>query len=467
MVKRYLVLPCLSVFLSLNVMADVTGYITPERNSSFDRDIYRALTFAGMARLNRPYRLHDIEVAIETIKASEPELAARLNREIRGRVDVAAVDSLQAIGSSTSDSSRPNTQGVAGQGGYQLSADTHWQAQSWLRLNASLLKGEDDNSLAGTMLSVGGAYAQLDVGYKPYWLSPLQGHSQLLSTQTKTMPSVSLSNPITFDSWGLRWNYEIALAQMSKQLTAFDGEYDDSRGPLLALFHLSIQPADWWGLGATRNFQFGGGKRDVSSKTLAKAFFDPRGADNDASVDEESGNQVAALSSQMHFTAPWPFTFNLELAGEDTSNNKAYQLGNPALSAGLYFPAFGFKALSATFEYSQWDNAWYVNNVYQEGYSHDGYILGHWAMQPQHEKGFAAPASSRYFVFDYAPNDQHRFILNGRSAKHQISQFQDYWALDAEYLWSLAHWELNVGYVLGENTQGEQFDEARLGIRWR
>lgn len=465
--KPYLQLVLCSVLLSSPTFADVTGYITPERNSSLDRDIYRAFTIAGMAKLNRPYRVNDVRIAIDLIKDAEPSLATRLNQELRSREISSAVDSIHAEAYSADDISRPNAQGGVGQEQFLIGAEAHWQGTSWLRASGGLLVGEEERSLAGTLLSIGGSIAQLDIGFKPYWLSPLQGHSQLLSAHAESAPSISLSNPIVINSWGLRWNYEIAATQLSKQLTAFDGGLDDSKGPLLAIFHLSLQPAEWWVLGATRNFQFGGGKREVSAKTLARAFYDPRGSDNDASVDEESGNQVASLSSQMHFSASWPFTFNLEIAGEDTSNNKEYQLGNPALSAGLYFPSFGVKGLGATFEYSQWDNSWYTNNVYREGYSHEGYVLGHWAMQEQHEINRASPAQSQYIAFDYVFNDQHRATIDARTADHQIGEWDRYQRLSAEYTWSPSRWQVSLGVIAGKSSMGEALDEVRIAIRWR
>jgi hypothetical protein len=49
-------------------------------------------------------------------------------------------------------------------------------------------------SFTGSYLSVGWNKSQLDVGYKPHWLSPLTDSSMLMSTEAPTMPSVSLSN---------------------------------------------------------------------------------------------------------------------------------------------------------------------------------------------------------------------------------------------------------------------------------
>lgn len=465
--KPYLKFFLSSALLSTPTYADITGYITPERNSSLDRDIYRAFTISGMARLNRPYRVSDVRAALELIKELEPELATRLNQELNNREKFASVDTLNAAAYSADDVPRPNAQSAVGQEQFQLGAEAHWQGGQWFRANGAISVGNGERSLAGTLISIGSDHAQLDIGFKPYWLSPLQGHSQILSTHAEALPSISLSNPVVINSWGLRWNYEVAVAELSKQKTAYGDGFDDSKGPLLAIFHLSWQPVDWWVLGATRNFQFGGGEREVSAKTLAKAFYDPRGSDNDASVDEESGNQVASLSSQMHFAAPWPFTFNIEFAGEDTSNNKEYQLGNPALSAGLYFPSFGVKGLGATFEYSEWDNGWYVNNVYQEGYSHEGYVLGHWAMQEQHELNRASLAQSQYIAFDYVINDRHSALIDLRTAEHQIAEWGRFQRLHAEYTWSPSRWQFSLGVTTGESSLGKTLDEATVAIRWR
>jgi|ERR1019366_3462980 hypothetical protein len=51
----------------------------------------------------------------------------------------------------------------------------------------------------GSILSVGFNWAQLDLGYRDHWFSPMTDSSMLISTEAPTLPSVTLSNyePLT------------------------------------------------------------------------------------------------------------------------------------------------------------------------------------------------------------------------------------------------------------------------------
>src|SRR5262245_54182603 len=115
----------------------------------------------------------------------------------------------------------------------------------------------------GSVLSVGFDYAQLDVGYRDHWYSPLTDSSMLFSTQAETMPSVTLSNYQPLTSWGFR--YEAFLAEMSEsaRIVAEDGTLTTGNPRLFGL-HLSIEPARGWSLGVSRLMQYGGGSRSDS-----------------------------------------------------------------------------------------------------------------------------------------------------------------------------------------------------------
>jgi len=57
---------------------------------------------------------------------------------------------------------------------------------------------------AGSMVSLGDEYAQLDFGYRDHWLSPFTDSSMLQSTEAPTMPSVTY--PTNSRSVGLGCN---------------------------------------------------------------------------------------------------------------------------------------------------------------------------------------------------------------------------------------------------------------------
>ena len=193
----------------------------------------------------------------------------------------------------------------------------------------------------------------------------------LLSTQAATLPSVTISNYAPLTRMKLR--YEAFLAEMSESSNiAFEGGTTVG-SPRLAGLHLSIEPFPGWSLGVGRIMQYGGGERSESFSDLFDAFFNP--ADNDnTGTSEDFGNQVASLTSQLVLGEALPVALYFEYAGEDTSTLSNLRLGNTALSAGIAFPKLG-ERFSATFEISEWQNAWYAHHVYQDGLRNEGHVL--------------------------------------------------------------------------------------------
>ncbi len=124
--------------------------------------------------------------------------------------------------------------------------------------------------------------------------------------------------------------------------------------------------------------QYGGGDRPDAFSDLLRAFFNPSSYDNTINGNkEEFGNQVAAFTSRFIFPGSTPFAVYFEYAGEDTSTLSNFRLGNAALSTGVDFPLLG-KNLALKFEVSEWQDAWYVHHIYQDGLRNDDHVIGHW-----------------------------------------------------------------------------------------
>ncbi len=470
----HVVLSLLLLSMTLNAQSNgVSNYIPVEIDSIVERDIERLMVYASLTDLTKPYSVSLIEQGLKKITATQPRLHARLSRYIanykqRLSLTHASIGGRYSTGEDGKSISRVNQRGSSLEDNVILSFRSHVGVSDWLLINAGGELSDGKLQPTGSLLSIGRSWAQLDLGYKEYWLSPFLGSSQLLSTHAQTLPSVSLSNnlPVTF--FGIGFNYEFFVAQLSKQPTAYQGSYSDDKAPFLASTHISFQPVPWWSLGATRMFQFGGGEREVSARTLVRAFYDPRGSDNDASVDEESGNQVAAVSSKIIFDGSVPFTFSVELAGEDTSNNKDTQLGNPALTAGLFFPAFISHDISFAYEYADWDGGWYVNNVYQEGYSNEGFVLGHWGMQDQHTTGTAVPGSSHYIAAQWWLPWQHTLDVKLRSVDHESHIYTKAWNVDMDYIVPIRNQSsVSVGAYFGQDSLNNSFMQLRVSAQWR
>lgn len=488
----YLVAGMWCACLSHTALAEgVSGYIPVKANPLLEQDIERLAVLANLPSLTKPYSVAAVNQGLASIKEGHPALHKRLARKLAyynqrialthasATLSAASVDDSKRASTvnalTTKDSiSKANSRGTSTDENAALSFRSHAKITDWLMLSVGAEVSDEQQQATGALLSVGVSWAQLDVGYKEYWLSPFQGSSQLLSTQAQAMPSVSLSNNLPIQFLGMGFNYDFSLSQLSRQPVLYAGGYSDKKPPLLASVHLAWQPVPWWSLGATRNFQFGGGERPLSFKTMFKAFFDPRGADNDASVDEESGNQVASVVSRMHFDGRLPFSLSIELAGEDTANNKDYQLGNPALTAGLYFPLFFSDDIAFTYEYSDWDNAWYTNNVYQQGYSHEGVVLGHWAMQDQHLGGTAAPGTSHFVNTQWYTPWRHIIDMTLRTSEHegayrvgaQRIQYKQAWNAMLDYSIPTQHLTYTAGALLGKDAFGQNYGQLKVSLLW-
>lgn len=466
----------LSAIAPQAIAGGVSPYLPVNVSPLLENEVARLATLSGMSNLSRPYSLATIFEHMEKIKDSHPRLYSRLKNSLRQYTQSSAITQL-SVSARASQEHHPvaNQRGTYTDSNLNISFRTQWQANDWLGvyLGGDLTHYQDSQidsefQPTGSLIALGTEWAQVDIGYKDIWLSPFQGSAQLLSTHAQTLPSISVSNNIQLNTLGVKWNYTAFLAQTSRQLVQFKpDEFSDKDKPLLAGLHFSIQPTDWWSLGVSRVFQFAGGDRPVSFGTLARAFFDPRGADNDATVDQESGNQIAAISSKIDFDGSLPFSFTIELGGEDTSNNKAYQLGNTSLTAGLYFPYFFSEKLSLNYEYSDWQTGWYNNNVYSEGYVNDGFVAGHWAMQPQREMNTATPGSSHFVNLHWQLENDSVISTTIKTSELESTNstlYSDAWELNLDYS---IPWNSNIitlGVYLGEDNFGESF--SQVNVKW-
>lgn len=475
-----IVLSISPLFIS-GVAADgVSPYLPMKISPVLENEVERLATVAGIPNLTKPYSLATIYHYMSKVRRSHPRLYSRLNASLKSYERKFGLTQV-SVSARVSDEHHavPNARGTYSDSNLSANFRGQWQLADWFALyvGGNFTHYEDDAleevyQASGSILSMGVDWAQLDIGYKDIWLSPFQGSAQLLSTNAQTMPSISLSNNLPIEFFGVRWNYHGFLAQMSKQDVRFNNDLSDKDKPLLAGLHLSIQPTDWWSLGASRVFQFGGGERSVGFGALARAFIDPRGADNtgsELSTDEESGNQMASIVSKINFDGSMPFTFALELAGEDTSNNKDYQLGNSAVTAGLYFPFFLSDNISVTYEYSDWQNAWYNNHLYTRGYVNEDFVAGHWAMQIQRDEDIdkASAGSSHFIKTQWQRNNDHIISAVVRMSEHEDAGsivFKDAWELQLDYVIPWRTRIVTFGVYLGEDSLGENFSQVSFSV---
>lgn len=360
----------------------VSPYLPLNLSPEIERQIERVLVLADKPVMTRPIAAATVLEALPKARKFDPALCDQVERYLRRYMRNSGITQLRAEVAASGGSSKqtiPDAHGMQVDSPWQVSAAAFYQPNDYLILNAGGVAYDGRATPTGTLLSMGFDFAQLDVGYRDHWFSPLTDSSLLMSTQAPTMPSITLSNYRPLTSLGLQ--YQVFLAQMSKSdRITYQGGYTTGN-PRLAGLHLQIEPASGYALSVNRLFQFGGGARGGTGfHDFLKALYNSNRYDNigtSLNTDQEFGNQQASITSRVLFPAKTPFAVYFEYAGEDSSYRGSYRLGNVAFSMGIDFPRL-WNAFDLTYEVSEWQNAWYVHHIYQDGMTNHGHVIGHW-----------------------------------------------------------------------------------------
>jgi len=359
----------------------VTPYLPLHLAPEIERDIERALILADKPALARPFAAAMVLDALPGACRRDAALCKRVKRYLQRYMPDLAITHLGIEGGTTGEHAHavPNRHGLDSESAWAFSATGHFRPSDHLLISAGAVGDDTNVTPTGSMLSLGFEYAQLDVGFRDHWLSPFSDSATLLSTNAATLPSITLSNYAPIGRLGFQ--YELFLAEMEySDRIAYQGGYTAGE-PRLGGIRLAIEPGGGWSLSANRVVQFGGGERGGrSAGDFFDALFKPHDYDNTSdswSSDEEFGNQTAAWTSRMLIPGRVPFAVYFEYAGEDTSYSGNYRLGNVAFSAGIDFPLL-WNAFDFTYEFSEWQNGWYVHSIYGDGLTNEGHGIGHW-----------------------------------------------------------------------------------------
>jgi hypothetical protein len=356
-------------------------YLPLNLSPEMERQIERVLILADKPITSRPLAAATVLDALPAACRIDPALCTRVRRYLDGymRKIGLAHASIEGVAHDGAITTLPNRHGESSDSEWVASAQGYWQPNDYVVVSLGAAGDADDVVATGSMLSAGFDFAQLDIGYRDHWFSPFTDSAMIISTEARTLPSVTLSNYRPFTSLG--FSYEVFLAEMEhSDNIVFENGFTSGK-PRLAGLRFSLEPVPGWSLGANRLMQYGGGERGGSSfGDFLRALFKPHEVDNPTdpnSADTQFGNQTAAWTSRFIFPGRTPFAAYLEYAGEDTSYEGNYRLGNSALSVGITFPRL-WQRFDLTYEASEWQNAWYTHTIYLDGMTNDGHVLGHW-----------------------------------------------------------------------------------------
>ncbi|MGO9515334.1 MAG: capsule assembly Wzi family protein [Steroidobacteraceae bacterium] len=365
--------------------AGVSAYLPLNLEPEIERQIERVLILADEPVLKRPFAVELVKLALPQACKIDKPLCTKVQRYLeRYEHDYAVTHgSATAALKHGADVVVPNEYGLPSTSAWEASAQAYVQPSDYLLASGGVVAYSGRTNPTGTVLSLGFNWAQLDLGYRDHWLSPATDSSMLLSTEAPTMPSVTLSNyePLT----RLGFQYEFFWARMSQtgsnsgdSLPGYNIDYNGvlSRGnPHLFVTQLSIEPFPGWSLGVNRLLQYGGGSGlPDSAHFVVDSFFKPSGQ-----VQTESNTQ-ASYVSRFIFPGKTPFAVYFQYAGEVNLDGGSYLLGDAALTAGIDFPRI-WRHFDLTYEVSEWQNLWYVHNIFLDGTTNDGIVEGNWGAQ--------------------------------------------------------------------------------------
>jgi len=296
----------------------VSAYIPLNLEPEMERQIERVLILADEPILKRPFAVALVELALPKACEADKALCTRVKKYLERYYRDYALTHGSLTGSITHGANDvvPNNHGLPMQSSWEVSAQGYVQPNDYVLASAGVIAYEGRTLPTGSMLSIGTNWAQLDIGYRDHWFSPMTDSSMQISTEAPTMPSVTLSNYEPLTRFGFQ--YEFFLAKMSTSNNILFGGADTTAistgNPKLFGAQLSIEPFSGWSLGVNRTLQYGGGGLPDSFHFLAKDFLQPAGAS------QALGNQEASYISRFIFPGKIPFAVYFEYAGEDTSD---------------------------------------------------------------------------------------------------------------------------------------------------
>jgi hypothetical protein len=448
----------------------VSPYLPVHLDPSMERQIERVLILADKPILTRPIAAATVLDALPAACRVDPVLCQEVRNYLARYMRTWSVTdgSIEVASSNDTVRTLPNRYGLTSDADWAASVRGFWQPWDHALVSAGAVAYDGEVVPEGSLVSVGFDRAQLDIGYRARWLSPLVDSAMLSSTQAATMPSVTLSNYQPLTRWG--FHYEAFVASMSRSDRIAFGGTEESGRPRLAGLHLSVEPASGWALGVNRLLQYGGGSRPSSLRDLAKAFFDPSGYDNtnpNLTSDEQFGNQLASITSRFIFPGRVPFSVYFEYAGEDTSNGKNYLLGNSALSAGIHFPRLWHR-FDLAYEVSEWQNEWYVNGVYGDGLTNKGHVIGHWGGD-ERRFGDAVGAQTHMLRVGWQPSFGGTLEARVRTIANESYSAVSYergYDGTLRYTRPLGQFAVGAEVFAGKNVFGESFSRVSAFFRY-
>src|SRR5271169_242234 len=194
----------------------VTAYLPINLEPEIERQIERVLILADEPILKRPIPVELVKLALPQACKIDKPLCTKVQRYLERYSHDYNVTHASVTGSLThgADGVVPNEYGLPIRSDRIISTQSYVQPSDYFLASLGGVEYSGRANPTGSMLSAGFSWAQLDLGYRTHWLSPMTDSSTLLSTEAPTMPSATLSNYEPLTRLGIQ--YEFFFARMNQ-----------------------------------------------------------------------------------------------------------------------------------------------------------------------------------------------------------------------------------------------------------
>ena len=194
----------------------LSAYLPLNLEPETERQIERVLILANVPILKRPIPVELVKLALPQACTVDKYLCKKVTRYLERYSRDYALTHAGATAAFTHGATTvlPNAYGMDSDSHYEFSAQGFVQPSRYLLATAGVVSYEGRTQPAGTALSLGFDWAQIDLGYRDHWMSPMTDSSMIMSTEAPTTPSVTLSNyaPLT----RLGFQYEFFLTRLDQ-----------------------------------------------------------------------------------------------------------------------------------------------------------------------------------------------------------------------------------------------------------
>ena len=399
MLRVLYIIPLVFFIFSTKIFA-ANVYIPLNNPIYFEIDRLRSLGYLeSLVSLTKPYNTDELREALSEIESDVwTAKVAELMREIERYETNGVLDTSLSYYYATENVHARYDEGLSlgkKKSGFEISTRLQYLWDGGFSFVAtpvyrSTPSGEDDGDiddvdtvddndkffLKDTYLQYSFYNMNWTLGRQSLWWGTGKHGTLLLSNNAKPIDMIRLSNDKAITSGQFSFDYDMFFGRMAEQ----DGivNPDGSLGsgyPKMFGMQLSMAFSPYFQMSAYRTAIFGGADRPEGFSTIMDVIFPFGGVENDL---DQPGDQKGGFTAKISVpNNVQPFDLYGEAAGEDEASNWPSKW---SYIAGMdLVDLANTKGLNLNFEYMKMDetNVWYRHHLYREGYTNDGFIIGH------------------------------------------------------------------------------------------